>query len=386
MSESLRELALTELLEPGDFARLGGALTTLLGQPVAFVDARHDPLWGQAAPGALSQPLIVELEPLGYVLAAAEPAPLAAAATLVNALLMARWSYLSASRVHDQVVDEDYEVLQRSEARYKALSEELEQRVQVQLATLEARQRQLYESERFAAIGQLAAGVAHEINTPLGFIRSNLNTLAQYLDTLEQLKQLPADLKTFWQEHGLDFILQDSHDILTECIAGTERVERIVHDLRGFSSVDATQMEWIDPGECLNRAIAMISMQKPATVQLESALAPLPAIACQAGLLSQAFLNVLHNAVQAVEGGGQIRVKTETDAAGSQITIQDNGPGIAPENLPHVFEPFFTTRAVGSGIGLGLTVTRDAIEAHAGKIEIESLPGQGTTVNIRFPS
>lgn len=385
MNEPLCELTLDQLLEPGDFARLGGALGTLLGQTVAFVDARQNTLWGQAEPGALAQPLIVELEPVGYLLAASDPTPLAAAAVLVNALLVTRWGYLSASSLHDIVVDADYEALHRSEARYKALSAELEQRVEAQLATLEARQRQLYESERFAAIGQLAAGVAHEINTPLGFIRSNLNTLAHYLETLKALKQQP-DLAAFWHEQNLDFVLQDSQDILTESIAGAERVKRIVQDLRGFSAVDAKQMEWVDPAECLNRAIAMIGMQKPAAIELDLALAPLPAISCQAGLLSQAFLNVLNNAVQALEGGGVIRIMTTADAAGSLIKIQDNGPGIAPEILPRVFEPFFTTRTVGSGIGLGLTVARDAIEAHGGTIGIESPPGQGTIVSIRFAS
>lgn len=386
MNESLRELALHELLDPADFARLGAALSTLLAGPVAFTDASHTLLWGPANSHASSQPLIVELEALGYLQAQADPARLAAAAALVNSVLMARWRYLASSRLHDEVVDEDYETLQASEARYKALSEELEQRVQAQLTTLEARQRQLYESERFAAIGQLAAGVAHEINTPLGFMRSNLNTLAHYLNTLGQIKVQQDNLTAFWQQHDLDYVLQDSHDLLTDCIGGTERIEHIVHDLRGFSCLDKPEMDFVDPCECLSRAISMISMQKPAVVNLISDLMPLPAIPCQTGLLSQAFLNVLRNAVQAVEYGGDILVTAAVDTEGSRITIQDNGPGIAPEYLPKVFDAFFTTRAVGSGTGLGLTVARDAIEAHAGHIAIDSTPGQGTSVTIRFPA
>lgn len=386
MSQALRELVLTELLEPADFSRLGAALTTLLGTPVAIADHRHTLLWGQANLGAKPQALTVELEPLGYLLAEADSARLDAAAGLVNNVLIARWRYLAAGQLHDEVVDTDYETLQASEARYKALAEELEQRVQSQLATLEARQRQLYESERFAAIGQLAAGIAHEINTPLGFMRSNLNTLARYLDILQKLKQQQASLTSFWQQHDLDYVLQDSHDLLTDCIAGTERVERIVRDLRGFSCLDTPEMEFIDPTECLRRAITMINMQKPDGVNLHSELSPLPARACQIGLLSQAFMNILRNAVQAVEYGGDIFVKTAVDTEGSLITIQDTGPGIAAECLSHVFDPFFTTRPVGSGTGLGLTVARDTIEAHSGKIGIDSQSGQGTTVRIRLPS
>lgn len=386
MSELLQEMTLTELLEPADFTRLGNTLTILLGTAVAFANSQRKPLWGMADPHAGSQPLMVELEPLGYLLAAAETSKLAAAAMLVNTLLVARWGYLSSSRLHDVVVDEDFEALQASEARYKALASELEQRVETQLALLQSRQRQLYESERFAAIGQLAAGVAHEINTPIGFMRSNLNTLAHYLDTLEQLKTRKEALSGLWEQHDLDYVLEDSRDLLRDCCAGIERIAGIVRDLRGFSCVDMPEMEFIDPAECLRRAIAMTNMQKPATVNLHCDIAPLPLRACQSGLLSQAFLNILRNAVQAVESGGDIVVNARADATGTEITIRDNGSGIAPEMLPHVFEPFFTTRPVGSGTGLGLSVARDAIEAHGGEIRLASTPGQGTLVTIRWPS
>ncbi|MDR3411560.1 MAG: HAMP domain-containing sensor histidine kinase [Formivibrio sp.] len=386
MTGPMRELTLTELLTPQHFARLGETLATLLPGPIAFEDAQHALLWGKTSAQAGRQALTVELEPIGYLLADAEPEKLAAAAILINELLAARWRYLASSQLHDEVIDADFEALQASEARYKALSEELEQRVQEQLAMLEARQRQLYESARFAAIGQLAAGVAHEINTPLGFMRSNLNTLAHYLGTLAQLKNQSGNLPEFWQQHDLDYVLQDSHDLLTDCIAGTARVERIVGDLRGFACLDSPEMEMVDPAQCLGRAISMINMQKPAEVNLESDLTPLPAMACQTGRLSQALLNILNNAVQAVESGGDIRVSSKIDSAGRLITIQDNGPGMDPECLSQVFEPFFTTRPVGSGTGLGLTVARDTIEAHAGQIEIESRSGQGTLVKIRFPS
>lgn len=385
MTEALRELHLQELLDPSDFTRLGESLAILLGTPVAFSDAQQQLLWGQLPAQTESAALFVELEPLGYLHAPVASAALNAAATLVNQTLKARWRYLASSALHDDIVVEDYEALQASELRYKTLSEELEQRVQEQIKTLDARQRQLYESERFAAIGQLAAGIAHEINTPMGFMRSNLNTLNRYLSTFDQLKTLASGLGDFWQKNEMDYLLQDSHDLLADCIAGSERVEKIVRDLRGFSSMDNPEMDFSDPSECLQRALSMINMQKPAVVEIESEINPLPVMPCQAGLLSQAFLNILQNAVQAVEYGGHIQVLCQQDDQGAFIRIHDDGAGIDPAHLSRIFEPFFTTRAVGSGTGLGLTVARDAIEAHGGSISIESSEDQGTNVLIRLP-
>ena len=213
MADTLRELHITELLKANDFTRLGEGLAVLLGAPIGFTDANQQCIWGEVAAQANSAVLYVECEPLGYLIAPVKSSQLNAAATLVNQTLIARWRYLTASQLHDDVVVDDYEALRASEARYKTLSEELEQRVQAQLQTLEARQRQFYESERFAAIGQLAAGIAHEINTPIGFMRSNLNTLNHYIDTFAQLKKYANQIADFWQKNEMVFVRNEDRYI-----------------------------------------------------------------------------------------------------------------------------------------------------------------------------
>ncbi|GMR19471.1 MAG: hypothetical protein BMS9Abin36_0066 [Gammaproteobacteria bacterium] len=402
-----RELSLEALLEGCDLDRLIPALATLLGTPFRLLSADGEFVCGDKLETVATRvPLCIELEPIAYLeVQDTNEEQLLAAAGLVELVLRGTARYLMVSGLHSQTVQTDYEELQRrhqaleaSEQRYRELAKTLEQRVADQVDTIETTQRQLYQAEKLSAVGQLAAGVAHEINNPIGFVMSNLNTARDYLDQLTAFAknlQQEAGAAAAWREAGLDTLLTDFHDLLRESLEGSERVARIVRDLMGFSNTDATIRESVDINACVQTVCNMTSGEINRYAELVLELGELPSLYCQPGYLAQALLSLLLNADRAVRDtgrqDGKIRVQTrfepgrdgETDEIGIRIT--DNGAGMAPDTLTRVFDPFFTTHDVGEGTGLGLTLSRDIIQAHGGRIEVESEPGVGTTVNIYLP-
>jgi two-component system NtrC family sensor kinase len=394
MSDFAREASLDELLPPHLLAVVGPALQELVGDDAALLDGAGKPLWGApAAAGAAASELTLELEPIGR-LAATAPAPrVAAAARLLLELLRSQARYRMVAALHVDAIAADFEKLkaehlslQESEARYKNLAAELEQRVKDQVAVIDERQRQLYQAEKLASVGQLAAGIAHEINNPIGFIRSNLTIFGEYLGRLAQLQGRLDDARTAWKDLDLDFVLEDGRELVADSISGADRIARIVKDLRSFSNIDRPQEEMIDVADNLRSACAVIAGQKPPGVNLLLDLQPVPPLLCLPGLLNQVFLNVLINALQAVGEQGEIHVATRSEGADIVVSIADSGVGIAEDVLPRVFEPFFTTRDVGQGTGLGLTVAHDIVQVHGGNIVIDSAVGRGTTVRITLPT
>lgn len=380
-----REWVLAELLPEGEREKAGPALTALLGTDFAILDPAGAVLWGKLADGAAREPVVVELEPIGYLAAAVPPPRLKAAVVLIRQILSARSRYMLAASFHTEAVNADYEALRASEARYKALSEALEQRVRDQVAQIEAQQRQLYVAEKFAAVGQLAAGVAHEINNPIGFIRSNLNTLRNYLQQFAQIKADFSRAEQTWERLDLDFTVADGDDLVSDCIDGADRISRIVRDLKGFSNVDRPAEEVADVNECIRRAVSLMPPHLPPGVRIDLDLAPLPARSCQPWQLAEALHNILHNAVQASGGDGQVRIRSHAAGGHIGIEIEDKGCGIPADRIERVFEPFYTTRDVGQGTGLGLTVARDIVQNHGGSIAIASQPGVGTCVTVKLP-
>ncbi len=263
---------------------------------------------------------------------------------------------------------------------------------------LKATQGQLLHQEKMASIGQLAAGVAHEINNPTGFITSNLSSLgkyigklADYITLLEQSLQDCGndDLRTKVQQQRkkmkIDFVLEDIDDLIAESLEGTQRVKTIVQNLKSFSRVDDTGFSVTNLHECLEAAlsIAWNEIKYKATVNKD--FQPIPEIYCSPQQLNQVFLNLLVNAAQAIEDSGEITVATATSEPWVVITISDTGKGIKPEHLNRVFEPFFTTKEVGKGTGLGLSICYDIIKKHHGDIFVASKPGKGTTFTIKLP-
>ncbi len=260
-------------------------------------------------------------------------------------------------------------------------------------------QRAIYQQEKLASIGQLAAGVAHEINNPMGFISSNLATMGKYMDKLSTFEttmievaenkgnpEIVAEIKELRRKMKIDFILGDIHGLLEESREGAERVRRIVQDLKSFSHVDEAECKPSSINDCLNSTLNMArnEIKYVADVELEYD-ADLPMLNCHPQQLNQVFMNLLVNAAHAIEGHGVIKVKTSHEGGDIVVLVSDTGKGIAPEHLTRIFEPFFTTKEVGKGTGLGLSISYDIIKKHGGSISVESSVGSGSTFTVRLP-
>jgi two-component system NtrC family sensor kinase len=258
--------------------------------------------------------------------------------------------------------------------------------------------KQLLQSEKMASIGQLAAGVAHEINNPIGFISSNLTTMGKYLERLEGFiaaqtaainDTAPADVRTEISElstrYKLDYILNDAWSLLSESTEGAERVKHIVQNLKSFSRIDDAQAKYADIHECLESTITIAWNELKYKVSLVRDYGELPLVKCFPQQLNQVFLNLLINAAHAIEKQGEIRIKTWCENNMACIAVSDTGCGIAPEVVGNIFNPFFTTKEVGTGTGLGLSISFDIINKHNGTIDVTSEPEQGTTFIIRIP-
>ena len=262
---------------------------------------------------------------------------------------------------------------------------------------LKAAEAQLLEKEKMASIGQLAAGIAHEINNPMGFVMSNLGslraygeTMAEYVRGVDQLmanarEPTKAALTELRTRLDMDFLLEDIPTLVSESLTGGKRVRDIVQSLKSFSHVDEAEVQSTDLNQCLDSTLAAAGNILTAKAMVQRDFGALPAIECRPHLLSQLFLNLLMNAAQAISGQGEIRVQTRRDGDAVVITITDTGCGIPPEIVGRIFEPFFTTRPVGQGTGLGLAMAYDIVKKHDGSIEVASTVGKGTTFTIRLP-
>ena len=395
-----RELTLQDLLRGIDSQRLLTALQALVNASVSIIDQHGVCLVGEpvATPVTPSVPLFGELEEIGKIAADVQPQQLQAAADVVTLLLRANARFLMASDLHIQTQQADFQELQhrhaaleKSEQRYKALTETLEQRVKQQVKTIESAQIKLYESEKMASVGRLAAGVAHEINNPIGFIRSNLSTAVSYLESLNKIGALVESgasagaLQTAWHAEDMSFMQQDMKDILVESIDGADRIAAIVKDLKGFSRINEAAEENADINQIIRQMcnVAAAELQNKAEVVLD--LGEIPLLHCQPGELGQVLLSLLINAVDAMTCVGKIQFRTLIREGCICIEVKDNGCGMPESTLSHIFDPFFTTKEVGKGMGLGLTVCLNIIKAHGGTLEIKSKPNVGTLVSISLP-
>ena len=394
-------LSLRELLSGVVPDKLSAALSVLLGATGRVVSADGGWVLDNAPPlagEARRLPLVHDLETVGFLeTSAKDEARVRSVMAIMESFMRSGARYFMASEMHIEVVKTDYEELQRrhaalaaSEARYKALAEQLEERVKEQVGTIESAQRQLYQAEKLVSVGQLAAGVAHEINNPIGFIRSNLSTAQSYvekfLSVADRVKTSGnAELADAWKASDLDFVLKDFPSLLRESVDGADRVARIVSDLKKFSSVDQAEEEVVDLNDNIRSACNVAASQISSHADLKLELGELPLLRCKAAHLNQVFLNLLLNAAQAMKQRGEIRIRSGVENGRIAIRFSDTGSGIPADVLPRIFEPFFTTRDVGSGTGLGLTVSRDIIVAHGGSIEARSKPGAGTTFTIFLP-
>ena len=259
---------------------------------------------------------------------------------------------------------------------------------------------QLLQSEKMASLGLLAAGVAHEINNPIGFVKSNLRSLAEYtadfqkvLDAYAEAEaRLPAQAAAFAEvrrladEIDLPYVSEDLRALLSESTSGLERVAKIVQDLKDFSRLDSEQ-DWAleDIHQGLESTLNVIWNHLKYTCEVRREYGTLPPVECRLSQLNQIFLNLLVNAAQAIEKRGTIVIRTGQQGDEVWIEVRDTGRGIAPENLQRIFDPFFTTKPVGQGTGLGLSISYSIVQKHHGRIEAESVPGQGSCLRVWLP-
>ena len=258
----------------------------------------------------------------------------------------------------------------------------------------------LIQSEKLASIGQLAAGVAHEINNPIGFIFSNFSTLEKYLQDLFQMlsayeqaeselgsSPVAARLRALYEELEIEYLKDDIPSLMNESRDGIQRVRKIVQDLKDFSRVDARQeWEWVNLHNGLNSTLNIVNNEIKYKADVVREFGELPEVQCLPSEINQVFMNLLVNAAHAITAErGTITLRTGHEGSEVWIEVADNGCGIAPENLSRIFDPFFTTKPVGQGTGLGLSLSYGIVQKHAGRMEASSQLGQGTRFRITLP-
>ncbi|MDO6475888.1 ATP-binding protein [Alteromonas sp. 1_MG-2023] len=265
-------------------------------------------------------------------------------------------------------------------------------------------QRQLLQAEKMASVGQLAAGVAHEINNPVGFVSSNLSTLADYVHAYQEVMTqvlklaspenteqdtIKSKLASAIEEHDIEFISEDILALVDESAEGLERVSEIVRGLRLFSRIDSDDRQWFDINQCMRTTLSMVNNKLKYICQQELRLEDIPKVYINVGKITQIFTNLLINAGQAIESTGkqgQIIVKSWHEGDYVHISVTDSGSGIKQEHLDKLFHPFFTTKPEGQGTGLGLSISFGIAEEHGGELKVASKEGVGSTFTLSLPT
>ena len=297
--------------------------------------------------------------------------------------------------------------LKKSEKELKLHRDNLKEMVNERTAELEQAyeklkntQATIVHQEKMASIGQLAAGVAHEINNPTGFVRSNLSTLDKYIGRLTEFLKAQAKTIELMPENSntlelskkkkklkIDYICDDADDLIKESIEGADRIKSIVENLKGFSRVDQAEKQFADINECMESTLNIVWNELKYVAKVEKNYGDIQPIECFPQELNQVFMNLLVNAAHSIEKEGMISIKTWKDDEFVYVSVSDTGSGISPEHLNRIFEPFFTTKDVGKGTGLGLSIVYDIItKKHKGDINVKSEQGKGTTFTVKLPT
>lgn len=299
------------------------------------------------------------------------------------------------------------------ESELRRLNQHLEQRVQNRTADLmdknqlletaynqlKSTQAQLVHAEKLSSIGQLAAGVAHEINNPLSYVRSNLEALTDYVGQYRRLIQhyenvLPAlpisgaqrrEFAELRRREDMDYVDQDCDELLEQSLGGVDRVAQIVQSLKDFSRQDRTELVMNDLQQCIESTLKIVHNQLKYKCELQLDLDHVPPFLFNRGKLSQVLLNLLVNAAQSITGQGTITIRTRLSGRDVLIEVEDTGSGIPAEHIEKLFDPFFTTKPVGEGTGLGLAISAGIVREHQGTLEVRSELGQGSCFTIRLP-
>ncbi len=268
----------------------------------------------------------------------------------------------------------------------------------------EASQAQVIHTTKLASLGQMVAGVAHEINTPLGFVKSNVEVVS---DLLAEYEQAVTNVMT-----GVDFLLNadagiaerakalvirargqlaqatglnEARELLTDSVDGLKQMSSLVSNLKGFARVDRDGMDSIDLNDSIRSSLTIASHQLRDRITVETEFGQLPQIKCMPSQINQVFLNLITNAAQAMGEDGLLRIRSIAKKDGVEVSVTDNGSGIPENVLPNIFDPFFTTKKVGEGTGLGLSIVHKIIQGHGGAIRVNSVVGKGTTFFVELP-
>lgn len=297
---------------------------------------------------------------------------------------------------------------ERKRVEEAQLRQRIEENKKLERALIEVRENhqqlkdvhiQLVQAEKMASVGQLAAGIAHEINNPLAFVSSNMGTLRKYVDRILSIMKHYENVidKTIVDEAALttldqlkkklqfEFVCDDLKNVLSDSDEGLNRVRNIVVDLLGFSRAGVDSIEKADINKALESTLNIANHELKYKATVIKDFADLPLVECMPSRLNQVFINLILNAAHALEVNGEIQIRTRKSNRYVVISIIDNGCGIAPENMNRIFEPFFTTKGVGKGTGMGLSLSYSIIEKHGGSIDVESEVGKGTCFNINLP-
>lgn len=272
------------------------------------------------------------------------------------------------------------------------------------LKKLQQTQAQLVQNDKMASVGQLSAGIAHEINNPTGFVLSNLKTLEEYIndircliteyDTLlqrcigisdEDVSCIVKNIEEFKEKIDVVFLLHDIAQIFKETQDGMRRISKIVRDIKEFSHAGSDKPEYTDVNKGLESTLNIVWNEIKYKAEVKTLYGDIPQVLCYSQQLNQVFMNILVNAAHAIEGRGVITLRTFSENGNVVIEISDTGKGISPEHLSRIFEPFFTTKPVGMGTGLGLSVAYAIIKKHNGEITVDSKVGAGTRFQVCIP-
>lgn len=260
-------------------------------------------------------------------------------------------------------------------------------------------QNQLLQSQTMASVGQLAAGVAHEINNPVGFVNSNLGSLQGQVEGLLKVistyeaadpalaahPELQAAIAAAKKSADLDFLREDIVLLVSESREGLARVAKIVSNLKDFSHVDNADWQLVKLESGLDSTLEVVASEVKSKAEVIKEYAGLPDVECMAAQINQVFARLLVNAAQAIEGRGTITLRTGFDAQEAWVEVEDTGKGIPPENMKRIFDPFFSTLPIGQGTGMGLSLAYSIARSHHGRIEAKSVVGQGSTFRLTLP-